>query len=136
VSFLIDAGPLISFFARREEKYQHWAREILPALPQPLLTCDAVLAEASHLLGSPVPLLQAAADGLFVSRFDLERHLTRVLYLARKYADQPMDFADACLVVMSELHPQARIVTVDAEDFAVYRRFRNQPVPTLTPPRG
>ena len=88
------------------------------------------------MLGGPVSLLQAAGDGLFASRFALEPHRARVLHLAAKYADQPMDFADACLVVMSELHPHARIVTVDVEDFSVYRRFRNQPVPILTPPRG
>ena len=44
-----------------------------------------------------------------------------------------MDAADASLVVLSELHPRAIVVTVDARDFRVYRRFRRNSIPLLTP---
>jgi predicted nucleic acid-binding protein len=44
-----------------------------------------------------------------------------------------MDYADACLVRLSELHREHTIVTTDAKDFRVYRRFRREPLPLLTP---
>ena len=44
-----------------------------------------------------------------------------------------MDYADACLVRLSELHREHTIVTTDAKDFRVYRRFRREPLPLLVP---
>jgi hypothetical protein len=43
-----------------------------------------------------------------------------------------MDAGDATLVVLSELCPRARLITVDA-DFRHYRRFRNQAIPIVIP---
>jgi hypothetical protein len=37
-----------------------------------------------------------------------------------------MDYADACLVRLSELYREHTIVTTDAEDFRIYRRFTRQ----------
>lgn len=42
-------------------------------------------------------------------------------------------YADACLVRLSELHRSHVVVTTDAKDFHVYRRFRREPLPLLTP---
>jgi len=42
--------------------------------------------------------------------------------LVEKYADQPMDFADACLICMSEQTKACKIVTIDRTDFLAYRR--------------
>jgi predicted nucleic acid-binding protein len=39
---------------------------------------------------------------------------------------QRMDYADACLVRLAELHRKHVIVTTDAEDFRIYRRFGRQ----------
>ena len=44
-----------------------------------------------------------------------------------------MDAGDASLVVPSEAHPKAKIITVDTLDFTVYRRFRNEPLPLIHP---
>ena len=45
-----------------------------------------------------------------------------------------MDVGDATLVVLSELYPRAKLITVDA-DFRRYRRFRNQAIPLVIPER-
>ena len=45
-----------------------------------------------------------------------------------------MDAGDATLVVLSELYPRAKLITVD-DDFRRYRRFRNQAVPLVIPDR-
>ena len=42
--------------------------------------------------------------------------------LAHRYADRHTDLADLCLVRLNELHPRHSVVTVDREDFKVYRR--------------
>jgi hypothetical protein len=54
--------------------------------------------------------------------------------LAAKYADSPMDLADACIVRMSELHRHCKVWTVDRADFLAYRRHGRQPVPCEFPP--
>jgi hypothetical protein len=62
---------------------------------------------------------------------DLCDHLVRELI--RKYADQPMDLADACLVAMSEHWWDCKVVTIDAADFRVYRRRGRHAIPLITP---
>ena len=59
------------------------------------------------------------------------QQLARTQELMLKF--ERMDAADASLVVLSELHPRAIVVTVDARDFRVYRRFRRNSIPLLTP---
>jgi hypothetical protein len=53
--------------------------------------------------------------------------------LVAKYPQ--MDVGDATLVVLSELCPRARLITVDA-DFRQYRRLRNQAIPLVIPELG
>ena len=38
-----------------------------------------------------------------------------------KYADKPMDFADASLVIAAQVLETQRIFTVDRKDFSAYR---------------
>ena len=51
-----------------------------------------------------------------------------------RYASVPMSLADSCLVRMSEIYPDCRILTLDS-DFRVYRRNGRQMIPTITPER-
>jgi uncharacterized protein len=50
----------------------------------------------------------------------------------RRYRDQPMSLADACLVRLSELNSNTIIFTLDA-DFRIYRRHGNKLIQTLMP---
>ena len=54
-----------------------------------------------------------------------EHHWPNVEALLLKYEDQPMSFADACLVRCAEIHDEPRILTFDS-DFRVYRWGRNR----------
>ena len=47
--------------------------------------------------------------------------LPRIRELLRKYADRPMDLADAALIRIAEREGIRKIFTVDKKDFAVYR---------------
>ena len=70
--------------------------------PSPWRTCDAVLSEALHLLGSRggSSLVVLLRRGALAPAFGLSVDLERVLTLLQKYADMPMSLADACPVRM------------------------------------
>jgi len=44
-----------------------------------------------------------------------------------------MDYADACVIRISELYREHSVVTTDAEDFGIYRRFTRQALPLIVP---
>ena len=133
--YLLDTGPLVAAFRRPEDKdpFTPWAARLVRSLPYPLFTCDAVLAEAAHFLRSPAKLIEAVNRGLLVSRFDTQAAAPRLAALVAKYADRSMDFADACLVYMSEQTKDCKVVTIDRADFAVYRRHGREAIPLLLP---
>ena len=58
---------------------------------------------------------------------ELGANTAEVLRLVKKYRDQRMDLADACVVRMSELFDDSIVYTVDEKDFSVYRRHSRQP---------
>ena len=133
--YFLDTGPLVAAVRRPEDKdpFTPWAAKLLRSLPYPLFTCDAVLTEAAHFLRSPAKLLEAVRRGLLVSQFDTQTAAPRLAELVRKYTDRSMDFADACLVYMSEQTKDCKVVTIDRADFAVYRRHGREAIPLLLP---
>lgn len=98
-------------------------------------TTEIILGEACwHLGGNTKPahaLLTLVRQGAIILEPIWPRLLARTQELMLKF--ERMDAADASLVVLSELHPKAKIVTTDSRDFRVYRRSRNQALPLLTP---
>jgi predicted nucleic acid-binding protein len=130
---ILDSGPLVSALARHEPRFGSWAKDVPRTYPRPLYTCEAALAEVAHFLGDADPVLAVLSDGLLTGPRDLCEHHARVRELVGKYAYQPMDLADACLVAMSEQWWDCRVVTVDVTDFKVYRRRGRHAIPLLTP---
>ncbi len=132
---LADTGALVAL-VDRSDAWHEWAVEVFKTLRPPLLTCEAVLAEAWHLLGESGPsrnaLARLHANGILHVAFDFETEAAAVWRLLHKYADTPMDFADACLVRMAELHTEPRVWTTDS-DFRVYRRNGRQTIPLIFP---
>src|SRR5947208_4321861 len=100
---LIDAGFLVALLNRRDGHHE-WAAAQAKHLAPPWGTCEAVLSEAFHLLGSPgTPALTALLRRrAVVVAFGLSNELKSVLALMQKYANRPMSLADACLVRMTE----------------------------------
>jgi predicted nucleic acid-binding protein len=99
----------------------------------PWVVCEAVLAEISASLGTPEPVLEMLQAGDLKLAFDLDENKAEVRALARKYRDQEMDLADACVVRMSELFDDALVYSVDRRDFSVYRRHGGQPIRCVFP---
>lgn len=133
--YIVDAGPLVAFLSARDH-YHAWAKGAFASVTPPALTCEAVLAEAWHLLresgnGQPA-LLELIAMGTVVPGFSLTTELAAVRRLVTRYRDRPMSLADACLVRMAELHDDAAVITVD-RNFTVYRKHGRQAIPLVSP---
>ncbi len=75
------------------------------------------------------------ADGLVKSAFVAGEHIPRLAELAARYADRKPDFADLCLIRLSELHPRHPAHTTDLSDFRVYRRGRREAIALIHPPK-
>jgi len=132
---LIDSGPLVAFYSTRDQHHA-WAFAQLDALRPPLLTCEPVLTEACFLLqrgaGHPATIMQAVREGVIQIAFDIETEAASLEVLMERYSDVPMSLADACLVRLSELHSDCRVLTLDSH-FTRYRRHGRQVIPLLMP---
>ena len=130
---IADTGFLVAF-ANRNDAHHEWALSVAARVTEPLLTCEAVLAETAFHLESVPVVLAMIADGLVTLAFDCREHLPQLGALAERYADRKPDLADLCLIRMSELHPRHSVVTVDRQDFRVYRRNKRESIPLICPP--
>ena len=132
---IADTGFVVAFLNRRD-RHHEWADEIGMRASEPLLTCDAVLAETIFQVGSVAEVLGLVQEGFLQLAFDLRGNLNQVLDLAERYRDRNPDLADLCLIRMSELYERLPVFTVDEDDFRVYRRNRREVIPIVCPPRG
>ena len=130
---ILDAGPLIAAL-NREDQHHRWACDTLERLGPPFYTCSEALAEAAALTGQPAAIVEMVQQGELVLAFSLADQAAAVLSLLRKYGDWRMDLADACIVRMTELMRDSRVVTVDRADFSVYRRHGRDLIPVIVPP--
>ncbi len=135
VKTLIDAGPLIGWL-NAADQWHPWAVKTLSAVRGPLHTTEIVLGEACwHLGGNTQPahaLLSLVRMGAIQLLQPWPDHLARTQELMMKY--KRMDAADASLVVLSEIHRNATIITTDRRDFSFYRRFGSQGISVILPP--
>jgi uncharacterized protein len=134
VKGIADTGFLVAF-ANRNDRHHDWAVRVAQGVDEPLLTCEAVLAEAAFHLRNVAVVLGMLEDGLVTLAFDCRDHLQQLAALAKRYGDREPDLADLCLIRLSELHPRHSVITVDREDFRVYRRNKRETIPLICPPR-
>jgi predicted nucleic acid-binding protein len=132
---IIDTGPLVAFLDRRE-RHHAWVVDRIGELEAPLLVCEPVLVEATYLLGriarAQDALMSLAANGALDIPFRLKDHVEPVRSLMRKYCDQPMSLADACIVRMAELYERHAVLTLDS-DFLTYRKHGRAPLDLIRP---
>jgi predicted nucleic acid-binding protein len=133
VKGIADTGFLVAF-ARKNDQHHDWAVSLAKGVTEPLLTCEAVLAEAAFHLRSVPVVLALVGEGLVRLAFQCQDHLPQLEALAVRYAEREPDLADLCLIRMSELHPRHSVITVDREDFRVYRRNKREVIPLIYPP--
>ncbi|MES9994406.1 MAG: PIN domain-containing protein [Candidatus Thiodiazotropha sp.] len=121
---ILDTGPLIALFDPKDPDHQYCHAE-LRNINEALYTTEAVLTEAFHLLDPG----SRGAEGLmqfviedYVSVVPLDKESTvRAFELMNKYADCPMDYADASIIVIAEVLNTLSVFTLDVRDFSSYR---------------
>lgn len=121
---LVDTGPLVALFDPKDGQHQRCIRA-LKGIREPIQTTVPALTEAFHMLG-PESLGSdrlrefVLKGGLSVWFFD-RAALIRAFELMELYSDQPMDLADASIVVAAESLETRRVFTIDRKDFETYR---------------
>ena len=121
---VVDAGPLVALVDADDQFHQKCVAT-LKEVREPLVTVWPPLTEAMYLL-SDLPRAQEALWEMLargVLQF-LPLDITdvpRMRELMRKYADLPMDLADAAVVRVAEREGIREIFTVDRKDFNAYR---------------
>ena len=132
---LVDTGPLVAYLSEKEEHHE-WAVDQFKHFAAPLLTCEAVLTEAAHIVRrygfDPSHVMGLVESGTVAVRFNLGTEAGALKQLLQQYQDTPMDLADACLVRMAEVYPSSRVLTLD-RDFLVYRKERREMIPVIMP---
>jgi uncharacterized protein len=130
---LLDTGAIVALLDRSERNHRSCA-EAVDHADGALVTCEAVIAESCYLLrdvrGAADAVLRNVEQGVFQIPFRLLDSAKAVRALLKRYADVPMDLADACLVHLADLVGSGRILTLDG-DFEVYRWRRRRPFELL-----
>jgi predicted nucleic acid-binding protein len=132
---LVDTGPLVAWFSRAE-RYHEWAVAQFRRLKPPLLTCEAVLTETCFLLRTgridPAVALDAVRRGAIKLDFSLHAEVESVNRLMRRFANIGPSLANICLVRMSEIHSDCKVLTLD-RNFLIYRREGRRVIPLIAP---
>jgi predicted nucleic acid-binding protein len=132
---LIDTGAILAVLDR-DDRWHRRCVDALASLRLPLATSGAVLTELFHLLGDDSRTIAAAwaflrSGAVTVLGID-DGDLPELEALMKRYADRPMDFADATLVHLARRERLNVVFTIDHDDFETYRidgrrRFRIMP---------
>ena len=129
-TWLVDTGPLVAYLDRADPMHEPVART-LDRFSEQLATTSAVITEAMHLLAAapdgPVLLAEfVQTAGLRVSEATRPEQIQQAVLLMRKYADTPMDFADATLVLLADAIGVLEMLTLDRRGFSTYRTAKGK----------
>lgn len=126
---LVDTGVLLACLDKRDG-YHEASVDALANISVPALTTLAVLSELFHLARKRFRADRGAWALLNSGQIELAQiersDLAHIEQLMIKYADRPMDFADATLVHVAGREKISTILTIDHNDFETYRFGRNR----------
>jgi predicted nucleic acid-binding protein len=131
-AWLLDTGPLVAYLDAGDPAHAQVSAR-LDAFAGQLVTTGAVITEAMHFVsrskGGP-RLLAEFATAAMIEAYDFSRpaDLHEAVTLMETYADTPMDFADATLVLLAEGLQVHRILTLDRRGFSTYRTREGRPL--------
>lgn len=130
MSLLLDTGALVTLLDRSQRNHRQFA-EFFDSWRAAVVTSEAVLTEASHLLGRVNGGRTACLDFVLAGGATLvpqtRATLERCRGLIERYGDVPMDYADATLVVLAEDLGTNIVFTTDRRDFEIYRAGKRRP---------
>ena len=121
---ILDTGPWVALIDRSESRHTecvHWLKNFSGRL----YSTEAVLTEVLYILNFSIVAQCAALDFVLESVVEIvpssSESLKKTKSLMKKYADLPMDFADATIVCLATETGVQNIVTFDKKDFAIYK---------------
>ena len=131
---IMDSGPLVAWFSTRDSHHE-WAVQIFDQLPAGVIVCEAVLAEVCHLVakgGVPAATVLKLVEQNDLHLVSLTGEISTIRALMAQYKDAPMDFADACVVRLSELNPGTAVCTTD-KHFRFFRQSSGGVITLIAP---
>ena len=128
---LCDTAMIVAAIHEGDRNYVR-AIQTLASVNTQLVTTWPCITEAMYLLGLPgQPALHRQIEAGVFALADLSQpDARRACALMQRYADAPMDFADASLVVAAEVLNVTRILTFDSHFYA-YRIHETVPFEVL-----
>ena len=118
---ILDTGPWVALIDRSESRHTEWLKNFSGTL----YSTEAVLTEVLYILNFSITARCAALDFVLESVVEIvpssAGSLKKTKKLMKKYADLPMDFADATIVCLAAETGMQNVVTFDRKDFAVYK---------------
>jgi hypothetical protein len=133
---IADTGFWLAL-ADQQDTHHQTARQKLREIDERLITTWCVVTETCYLLLKRKGVLaqskfmESLTNGAF-DTFNLKPdHAQKIAQLMQKYANLPMDLADASLVILAEELGHSRIWSVDYRDFNTYRWKNTQPFQNL-----
>src|SRR5687767_11584967 len=129
-ALLLDCGPIVALLDRGDSKHRETTARSGQLTGQ-VITTGPIITEAMFYLqeipGGPERLVHF----LHALRVTIEdvfdpASLTMASALMRKYADIPMDFADASLVIVGGRLGVGDILTLDERGFRTFRYGRSK----------
>jgi len=121
---ILDTGPWVALIDRSESRHAQCV-QWLKNFSGRLYSTEAVLTEVLYILNFSITAQCAALDFVLESVVEIvpssTASLKKIKNLMKKYADLPMDFADATIVCLAAETDMQNIVTFDRKDFAIYK---------------
>lgn len=134
-TLILDTGPWVALHCK-DERHHGWAREQFAQHAGPFISCEAVVTETCFLLAragfDPAKALALLKRGVVRMGMVLSDEASAVRQLFERYDNVPASLADACLIRLSELYADSRVMTLDS-DFHVYRRHGRKTIALLRP---
>jgi hypothetical protein len=131
MNVLLDTGPLVAVLDRSEPDHERVQNFMAGLRGSRLVTTGAVITEAFYFLSDVPDGPASLASFLDVSGTEVRdvftaESIAAAIRLMRKYANVPMDFADATLVWIAESSGTDTILTLDRRGFSSYRFGKNR----------
>lgn len=121
----MDTGPLVAYLDESDAAHLDVAAR-LDAFTGRMATTSSVITQAMHFVAAAPEGPRLLAD--LLAACDAEVHdftdpsgLPDVVALMERYANVPMDFADATLVLLAEALHCNEVLTLDRRGFSTFR---------------
>lgn len=129
-TWLLDTGPIVAYLDT-DDPFHLSVAEAINAFSGEFVTTNAVIVESmyfiSRLDGDPEVLVNFFEESRTqIFDFCQPDELRLAARLMKKYADTPMDLADATLILLADVVKQNSICTLDRRGFSAYRTLEGK----------